>query len=259
MTEELKEDFADLQGWDLLVESRQYRAGGIKQINLREVADFAFLDLIGLFILHSEYELAPVASIYSSKTMGFRNFGKSRLSGTDLYGSLNIISNPDSAFSRSIEQMPEADAILRQKLKLHLPTVKRYLDTIADGTITSADASTLLLRLEKQLYITNSQIRSIRRLAQEWPALNDMQRELVVARMLQHYKKFARRSEIAEFLGDMGKTKGYDLKGPVDAELANLGMGAKDAKGGPTGWLAAVAPMLSFYAGYKLIRNDKDK
>lgn len=259
MTEELNEDFANLQGWDVLVESRQYRAGGIRKINLREVSDFAFLDLIGLFILHSEYELAPVAAIYSSKTMSFRNFNKSRLSGTDLYGSLNIISNPDSAFSKNISQTPDADAILRQKLKLHLPTVKRYLDTIADGSITPADASTLLLRLEKQLNITNSQLRSIRRLAQEWPALNVMQRELVVARMLQHYKKFARRSEIAEFLSDLGKSKGYDLKGPIDAELANLGMGPKDAKGGSTGWLAAAAPLLSFYAGYKLIRNDKDK
>lgn len=259
MTQELNEDFASLQGWDLLVESRQYRAGGIKNINLREVADFAFLDLIGLFILHNEFEMAPVAATYSTRTMGYRNFTKSRLSGTDLYGSLNIISNPDSPFSKNIAQSPEADALLRRKFKLHLPTVKRYMDTIADGSITSADAATLLFRLEKQLNITDSQLRSIRRLAQEWPALNDMQRELVIARMLQHYRKFARRSEIAEFLGDLGKNRGYDLKGPIDAELANLGMGPKDAKGGPTGWLAAAAPLLSFYAGYKLIRKDKDK
>ena len=256
MTEELNEDFADLQGWETLVESRQYRAGGIKHINLRQVVNFAFLDLIGLYILNNEYDTAPVASIYSERTMGYRNFLRPRLSGTDLYVSLNIIANPDSVFSKNIASNPEADAILRQKLKLHLPTVKRYLDLIGGSKITSQDAATLLLRIEKQFNITDTTLRSIRRLAQEWPALTKMQRELVLTRMLQFYKKFAKRSEIAEFLGDLGKHHGYEMRGPIDAELANLGMGAEDNKGG---WLKAFAPLAAFYAGYKLFGPKEDK
>lgn len=258
MTEQITEDFAHLESWDLLVESRQYRAGGLGRMNLRDVANFAFLDLIGLYILNSEYETASVAGTYSARTMGFRNFNKPRLIGTDLYVSLNIISNPDSAFSRAIATNPESDAILRKKFKPHLPTIKRYLDLVSENDISSPDASVLLLRIEKQLNITDSTLRSIRRLAQEWPSINHMQRELVITRMMQYYHKFAKRSEIAEFLGDLGKTKGYELKGPVDAELANLGMGADDKKA-HGGWVKSMAPLLAFYAGYNLVRNKKDK
>jgi hypothetical protein len=244
------EEFEYLSGWDLLVESRQYRSN-TQGFNLRNVSDFAFLDLISLFILQNEYETAPVSKNYADKTIGYRNFLRPRLAGTDLYTSLNILANPDSVFSKKIHQNPEADALLRTKLKVHTPTVKRYLDLLADGSLRKEDAAVLLLRLEKQLNITDSKLKSIRRLAQDWPAINDMQRELVVARMLQYYHKFAKRSEMAVFLEDLGKSKGYKLNAPIDAELANLGYGEKPQPS-KKGWLSAVAPAAALVAGYKL-------
>lgn len=244
------EDFEQLAGWDLLIESRQYRSN-TANINLRNVSDFAFLDMISLLILQNEYETAPISKNYAEKTIGYRNFLRPRLAGTDLYTSLNILANPDSVFSKKIHQNLEADALLRTKLKIHTPTVKRYLDLLADGNLTTADASPLLLRLEKQLNITDSKLKSIRRLAQDWPAINDMQKELVVARMLQYYRRFAKRSELAVFLEDMGKSKGYKLNAPVDAELANLGYGAKPEPG-KKGWIATLAPTAGLMAGYKL-------
>jgi hypothetical protein len=253
------DQFNNLESWELLIESRQYRVmSDVKKLNLRHVADFAFLDLLNLFILQNEYETAPVAARYADKTMGFRNFAKARLSGTDLYTSLNILSDPTSVFSSKIAQNPEADAILRSKLKVHLPTVKRYLDLLADAKMTSQDAAVLLLRIEKQFNITDSKLKSIRRLVQDWPALDKMQRSLVVERMMQYYRKFAKRSELAVFLDDMGKSKGYEIRGPIDAELSNLGYGEK-----PSELAKAIGPLASslagFYAGYKLMRMFSPK
>jgi hypothetical protein len=255
------EQFKDLEAWDLMVESRQYRnIANVRSMNLRNIADFAFLDLLSLFVLNNEYETAPVAARYSDKTISFRNFSKARLSGTDLYVSMNILSDPTSLFSGKISQNPDADALLRSKLKINLPTVKRYLDLLADGKMTAADASTLLLRLEKQLNITDSKLKSLRRLVQDWQGLNSMQRSLVVSKMLQYYKKFAKRSELMVFLEDMGKSKGYELHGPIDAELANLGLGQSTALQHAMG---AAAPIAAFFAGSKLAKMlfspDKDK
>lgn len=255
------EQFKDLEAWDLLIESRQYRnIAGIKSMNLRNIADFAFLDMLNLYILNNEYETAPIAARYADKTMGFRNFSKARLSGTDLYVSMNILSDPTSLFSSKIGQNPEADALLRSKLKINLPTVKRYLDLLADGKITGPDAGTLLLRMEKQLNITDSKLKSLRRLTQDWQGLTSMQRSLVVSKMLQYYKKFAKRSELMVFLEDMGKSKGYELRGPVDAELANLGLGQSSALQQALG---AAAPVAAFFAGSKLAKMlfspDEDK
>jgi len=258
------EQFEDLQAWDLMVESRQYRASGARGLNLRNVADFAFLDLLTLYILHSEYETAPIAAKYADSTMSYRNFAKARLSGTDLYVSMNILSDPTSVFSHKIAQNADADAILRSKLKLNLPTVKRYLDILADGSITKDDAATLFLRLEKQLNITDSKLRSLRRLVQDWPALNTMQRELAATKMLQYYKKFAKRSEMSVFLSDLAKGKGYEMRGGIDAELANLGYtghshdhhdhhGKQDKHDHSWSKIASdLLPAAGFYAGYKL-------
>ena len=251
------EQFKDLEAWDLMVESRQYRnLANVKTMNLRSIADFAFLDLLSLYVLYNEYETAPVAARYADKTIFYRNFSKARLSGTDLYVSLNILSDPAGLFSQRISQNPEADAILRSKLKVDLSTVKRYLDLMADATLDKDSATTLLLRLEKQLNITDSKLKSLRRLVQDWPALNSMQRNLSATRMLQYYRKFAKRSEIATFLNDMAMNKGYEMRGGVDAELADLGY-----KPGAVGdeqptatqqFVQAIAPVGAFYAGSAL-------
>lgn len=247
------EQFEDLEAWDLMVESRQYRnLSNVKSLNLRNVTDFAFMDLLTLFILSKEYETAPIAARYADKTMSFRNFAKARLSGTDLYVSLNILSDSTSVFSKKISQNPEADAILRSKLSVKLPTIKRYLDLLADGKLTSDDAGILLLRLEKQFNITDSKLRSLRRLIQDWEGLNSMQRSLAVTRMLQFYKRFAKRSELAVFLEDLGKTKGYELHGPIDAELANLGLGGTEKSARKHGFISSVAPAAALIGGYHL-------
>jgi hypothetical protein len=246
----MSNEFEDLQAWDLLIESKQYRStASTGRMNLRNVSDFAFLDMIALFILNHEYESAPIASTYADKTISYRNFIKPRLSGTDLYVSLNILSNPNSAFSQRIHQNPEADAILRSKLNINLPTMKRYLDLVADSKISTEDASTLFLRMEKQLNITDSKLKSIRRLAQDWPNLNSMQRELVVTRMLQFYHRYARQSEMAVFLDDLAKTHGYQINphSEQDAELTNLGYGVSKKKG----WIANIAPLAALIGGYK--------
>lgn len=240
------DQFENREACDLMIESRQYRnPAAVKKLNLRTVANFAFIDLMSLYILYSEYESAAVAARYADKTVAFRNFSKARLNGTDLYVSMNILSDPTSRFSNGIAQNPEIDAILRSKIKVNLPTVKRYLDLIADNKIASADVSQLLLKIEKQLNITDSQLKSMRRLVQDWSNLTQMQRSLVITRILQFYHKYTKRSELMVFLEDLGKSKGYELRGPIDAELMNLG-----AALGPGGTaLKVLGPLAAAYTG----------
>jgi hypothetical protein len=82
-----------------------------------------------------------------------------------------------------------------------------------------------------------------------------MQRNIAATRMLQYYRKFAKRSEIATFLQDMAHNKGYEMRGGVDAELANLGYDP-NAVGEPASatqqFVQAMAPVGAFYAGSAL-------
>ena len=237
----------DFEQSDLLIESRQYRSpAGRRSLDLRKVADFAFVDMLSLYILSHEYETSPVSSNYAAKTISFRNFVKPRLSGTDLYVSLNILADPAGYFGKSINQNPEADQLLQGKMRFHLPTIKRYLELLQDGKLSRDDAGVLLLRLEKQFSITDSKLKSMRRLAQDWTALDSMQKQILVTRMLQFYKRTAKRSELAVFLEDMGKTKGYVLQGGIDAELTNLGYKSAFANA-----VASAVPLAGFALGYK--------
>lgn len=237
----------DFEQSDLLIESRQYRSPvGRRSLDLRKVADFAFVDMLTLYILSNEYNTAPVSAGYAQKTMGFRNFLKPRLSGTDLYISLNILADPAGYFGQQITQNPEADTFLNKKMRFNLPTIKRYLDLLQDGKLSQNDAGVLMLRLEKQLVITDSKLKSMRRLAQDWTALDTMQKQLLVTRMLQFYKRTAKRSELAVFLEDMGKTKGYILQGNIDAELTNLGYRSAFSQA-----VGAVVPAAAGIVGYK--------
>jgi hypothetical protein len=82
--------------------------------------------------------------------------------------------------------------------------------------------------------------------------------------MLQYYKKFAKRSEMSVFLSDLAKGKGYEMRGGIDAELANLGYTGHSAKdkddhdhhGNSWSKIASdLMPAAGFYAGYKLAKR----
>lgn len=253
------EQFEHLEGWDLLVESRQYRSGGIGSMNLRNISDFAFLDLIALYILSNEYETAPVSAAYANRTMLYKNFDTARLNGTDLYVSLNILNDADSVFSKKIQKNAEADSILRSKIDIKLPVLKRYFDLLSDSKMTQPDAEMLLLRLEKLLDITDSKLRSIRRLAQDWPSLSNTQRSLVLDRMLQYYRRFAKRSEIAVFLDDLSKSKGYEISAPLNAEMKKLGQKSPIISAAAAILGPALGLRGGYEMGYRLFGPKRDK
>ena len=70
----------------------------------------------------------------------------------------------------------------------------------------------------EQTDVSNSNYKSVRRLVQQWPNLNDSQRSLVVTRMLQFYRAHANRSELYSILGQLAKNKSYKIDDAENAE-----------------------------------------
>ena len=63
-----------------------------------------------------------------------------------------------------------------------------------------AGVNSFFMRIERDLDIQNSNYRSIRRLVQDWPRLNKMQKQLVITRMLQYFRVHALRSELYSYI-----------------------------------------------------------
>lgn len=198
-----------------LNESRQYRTRqAIQRSNAREIVDHAFLDMITLWILYNEFDMAPISIHYARKTMMYGNFKNYRQSGTDLYITLNLIQskNADTLAGDS------ADDALLQRINFPEMQIKTFLNNMKQNNLQKGLARQVLQNVERKFNITNSGYRSVRRLAQDWPTLNETQRALVVTRLLQFYRTHARRSELFGFLQDYARTKKLEIRNAHNAE-----------------------------------------
>jgi hypothetical protein len=198
-----------------LNESSQYRTRfSLKQTNARNIADHAFMDLISLWILYNEYEYAPMAIEYARKTVGFGNFNSYRQSGTDLYMTLNILSTKNNAMLGG----GEADQVFFENIFIPTDKIIQYLRKTATNKLTAIFARQILQELERSLKISNSNYRSLRRMAQNWGILSETQKSLVMTRLIQYYRANARKSELFHLITELSNEKGYKINDASDAE-----------------------------------------
>ena len=198
-----------------LNESRQYRTRQqIQRSNAREIVDHAFLDMITLYILYNEFDMAPIAVKYAKKTMMYGTFKAYRQSGTDLYIALHLIQRKDADALAG----DGADDALLQRINFPEQQIKTFLNSMKMNNVNPSLARQALQLIERKFMITNSGYRSVRRLAQDWPRINATQRALVVTRLLQFYRTHARRSELFGFLQDYARTKKLEIRNAHNAE-----------------------------------------
>ncbi len=194
-----------------LMESRMFRSKSkVEDTNAREMADFAMMNLLALYILSNEYDFAVAAQDYAKRTMMYGNFNSYRAGGTDLNIALTAVRNGMSGDGAK-------DDLQNKKLRFNDVKIKAFLNTIKAGR-PPVSVPSFFLRMEKDLDIQNSNYRSIRRLAQDWPRLNKMQKQLVITRMMQFFRAKALRSELYSYIRDMSRSQGLEARNAHNAE-----------------------------------------
>lgn len=198
-----------------LNEGKQYRTRqAFKKSSAREIADHAFMDTIALWILYNDYNYAPAAQRYAARTGLYGGFKRYSQAGTDLYQTYHVLNNQDSELLGGRPM----DITLLDRIKFPDMQARKFLKDIAGNRAKPNEVRQFLQNLERKLNIDNSNYRSVRRLAQDWPKLNDTQRSLVITRMLQFYRAHARRSELYSILGQLAKNKSYKIDDAKNAE-----------------------------------------
>jgi hypothetical protein len=177
-----------------LNESRMYRTKqAFKKTNARKIADTAFMDLISLYILNNDYAFAPEAIKYAHKTAMSSRFSILQQSQTDLYLSLHVLS------ANRVDLLTNTngtDEILLDRMTIRTPSIVRYLRKLASNDISAMDARLALQRAEHDLQISNSNYKSIRRMAQSWDSLTTARKKLIVTRIMMFYRIQAPMSDI---------------------------------------------------------------
>jgi hypothetical protein len=189
-----------------LNESSQYRTRfSLANVTPRVIADHAFIDMITLWILYNEYDYAPTSVEYARKTLMFGNFDMYRQSSTDLYMTLHILISKNL----SLVKHDESAKLFLQRIHLNPTIINVFLKKITNNSLVSLSARQVLQKLERELKIEDSNYRSIRRLAQNWGFLTNIQKSLVITKILQFYNAHASRSELMSVLSDLAEVKGF--------------------------------------------------
>jgi hypothetical protein len=196
-----------------LTESRLFRNKKIaSDVNLDDAAELAFVQLMMLNVFNKDYDFAPLAREYASRTMAFRNFDSFRTSGTDLYIALNRVMGKDQKYDTN------KDKIAASRIKPSRGDVIRYLDHVSNSKTDASFEKRMLLRFEKQFNIQDSLLKSMRRLVGDWDNLNQNQKALVVTRMSQYMRKKAMRSELTPALLKFQKRGNYIVSDKGDTK-----------------------------------------
>jgi len=241
MDENLRQEIDDAYK-SIFLESKLFKSkNAVASMDIKDVADYAFMSVIALWIMYNEPVTSGAAAGYADRTASFGNFKAERNMATDLYVALNTLIDPESTISKRLADQAENVAD-RRSIRVNQLVVKTFLDDMASRRLDSTDAARFLLKFERMLNIKNMTYRSIRRLAQEWNAITPHERNLVMTRMLQYFNLHAKRSELKPLLDDLALTGGYKLDRIDKPDQSELADKAK---------LLALAAA-SMYGGYRL-------
>ena len=189
-----------------------------RKMTSRQIADHVFMDLIGLWIMSNIFDYAADAKDYADRTRrGAGGFAKWKTGKTDLYNSIHIVLRKRTDIYTS-----DADAILLERIKLRSSDVMSYLDRIAKGKANESFVRTMLQRIESNLNIEDSTLRSVRRIAQEWNGAQTSAKRLVLTRMVQFYNANARQCEMAFMIKKMAKSENLLDRKAKNAEKGSI-------------------------------------
>ena len=110
-----------------LMESKMFRSKSrVEGSNARDMADFAMMNMLALYILSNEYDFAPVAQDYARRTMAYGNFNTYRAGGTDLNIALTAVKN-------GMANAGDKNQLQNAKLDFNDTKIKAFLNTIKAG------------------------------------------------------------------------------------------------------------------------------
>lgn len=196
-------------------ESSQYRTKDkIKQTDLRTIADNAFMDMLALIICYFEFDTSSSAVSYAKKTSQSLNFKLYKNYGTDLYLLLHTVATKDPNL---IAGDPNSQTLLT-RIGLNQPRTISFLQAIAGTRLTASLMRQFLQQFERELGITNGVYKSLRRMVQEWPMLNQSQKSIAATRLMQFYRTKAPRSDMFIMLQRAAKSQNLEITDTTDKE-----------------------------------------
>jgi hypothetical protein len=225
----------------------------------RDCADMVFLQCLALIILNENKPTADFAQEYAHKTVRYGNFDHFRTGGTDLYQLSHVLfgKHNQSTVNRLDNDWDNEEFI--QSLHVQMSEYERWLRSIANGTASMRLNAHTIIKLERQLKITNSDYKNMRRVVSNWDHADEASKKVVLTRLLFAFQRRMRRSEVYQVLYQTGRRKDWFLKHRQNPEqsIKEPSVGRQLAIGIALG--AVVIGGLTAYSAYEWHKAQKKK
>lgn len=169
-----------------------------------QLTNHLYANLLSLYVMSQDYDYAPTASSYAANTTRMGGFNRPSPSGSDLYQTIHSLKNPQY-FSGP------KDAMHLNNINVNEVQIKRFLQKIKTGKVSSNDAAPFFMKLERDLKIDDPKLRATRRLAQDWDKLSTSQRQLAGNHLNKYFRSNALRSDLAPIFGNFAKKNGLNI------------------------------------------------
>ncbi len=199
-----------------LTESRVFPTRqSLAREDFESISEAAYLCIIALRILLSEKKTHRWAEGYLKKTYR-TNFHSWRSDGTDLYIAIHALVEENY---RGHPYAFDATAVLR------------WLRALMQNSMNEGETHRFFLRMDSLFRVRDTSLRSVRRLAMDWPDLEHYDQKLAMTRLLQMVRKRMPRSEMLSMLKTVAEHNDLELDDVCNPET---GYCPKETKTKPT-------------------------
>lgn len=197
-----------------------------KRFTYKQFLEVTFLYFVTLELLCNEPYTEDWARSYFLRTFKYRNFSSFRYDSTDLYALLYGLQN-EEVHSRFIGGNQTDFVKARTNVTdqtIYMAT--QYISKRARGISNYSERNRFFLKFERDLFISDSSLKALRRLALDWHRLNFSQKRITITRLLQAWRARAFRSEVLPILHDFAEQQKLEMKNVRNPEKpTEMGMG----------------------------------
>ena len=184
-------------------------SGPSRTLSYADCGERMYLTLLVLETMRQYPEFKGAVQRYAKKTSGFELYKYYRIMGTDLYNFLYFLVG-----SQDKLKDPKAAKATAQKLKRKIPIldINRHIQALGQGKNPTLVTS-LFVKIESSLNITNADYKMIRRGLQDYPKLTRAEKERLVTRLIFAVRAKLRSSDIIDDFEKFAAIK--DLESPL--------------------------------------------
>lgn len=209
-----------------ICESKLFKnTSSFKNLTGEQVANLLYLNTLAVYLMTQDRHQSRFAKEYARKTGNNGPFVLFKTTATDLYMLAFQVNAPNNNSS----SMPDKEREYLQRLNFDNKRFQRTMLNLASGSLSDAESSAFLTRLERQLRVFKNRYKSWRRSILSWESVPKPARADLVRLLKRELQVLAPTGEIYPKLNTMVNYGNFDHvndKGSLAKKAVGIGLGA---------------------------------